>query len=85
MEDYPEILLEFEERFFSEEACRDYLFKLRWPEGFKCPRCQYGGAWHTNRDVYKCGNCGYHVSVTAGTIFHRSRKPLRLWFHACGI
>ena len=39
MEDYPRTLADFEERFRSEETCRDYLFRVRWPEGFRCPRC----------------------------------------------
>ena len=45
MEDYPRDQLEFESRFASEEACRDYLFALRWPEGFRCPRCGHERAW----------------------------------------
>jgi hypothetical protein len=36
-------LAEFEERFKSEEACRQYIMQLRWPEGFQCPRCEIGG------------------------------------------
>jgi transposase-like protein len=82
MEDYPKSLLEFEERFSSEEACREYLFQLRWPEGFHCPSCQGTAYWETHRGLYKCRTCGSQRSVTAGTIFHRSRKPLRLWFRA---
>ena len=82
MEDYPKSLLEFEERFSSEEACRKYIFQLRWPEGFQCPSCQGRESWKTTRDLYKCRNCDRQVSVTAGTIFHRSQKPLRLWFRA---
>ena len=41
MEDYPKTIEEFEARFSSEEACREYLIQLRWPEGFRCPRCQH--------------------------------------------
>ena len=82
MEDYPTTLLEFEHRFASEEACRDYLFQLRWPEGFQCPRCQHAQAWSTYRGLYHCKRCGFQTSVTAGTIFQDTRKPLRLWFRA---
>lgn len=82
MEDYPKDLLEFEARFSTDEACREYLFRLRWPEGFCCPHCQGTNAWGTKRGLYKCQTCHQHVSVTAGTIFHGSRKPLRLWFRA---
>lgn len=31
MEDYPRTIMEFEKRFATEEACRDYLIQLRWP------------------------------------------------------
>jgi transposase-like protein len=82
MEDYPKTLLEFEQRFASEEACREYLYNLRWPDGFRCPRCLYDKAWVTKRTLYHCVNCGYETSVTAGTIFQDTRKPLRLWFRA---
>ena len=82
MEDYPRTMVEFEERFATETACRAYLQRLRWPEGFRCPKCKGTEAWTTERDLYHCGACGFQVSVTAGTIFHRSRKPLALWFRA---
>lgn len=82
MEDYPKTTLEFEERFGSEEACREYLWQLRWPDGFRCPRCGCDKAWGLKRDLYKCSECDLQTSVTAGTIFHRSRKSLRVWFRA---
>ena len=82
MEDYPTTMMEFEKRFATEESCRAYLYQLRWPNGFRCPRCKGAEAWTTNRDLYHCGGCGFQASVTAGTIFHRSRKPLTLWFRA---
>ena len=82
MEDYPETLMEFERRFSSEEACREYLFQLRWPDGFVCPRCQHKKAWKTDRELYHCTNCDLETSVTAGTIFHGTRKPFQWWFRA---
>ena len=81
-EDYPRTLPELERRFSSEQACREYLFILRWPEGFICPRCSGKTAWPTSRNLWKCGNCGYQVSVTAGTIFQDSHLPLTMWFRA---
>ncbi len=80
--DYPETLLEFEEWFRAEEACRAYLVKLRWPDGFRCPRCRHGQAWEARRGPLHCRSCRADVSVTAGTIFHGSHIPLRLWFRA---
>lgn len=82
MEDYPRTLSEFEEKFSSEEACRDYLCRLRWPLGFICPRCQATKAWPTKRNLLVCGACGYQVSMTAGTIFQDTHKPLGMWFRA---
>ena len=82
MEDYPKTLLEFESWFATEEACRDYLFRMRWPEGFRCRRCVHEKAWLTSRGLYHCARCGAETSVTAGTIFQDTRKPLRLWFRA---
>lgn len=80
MEDYPHNQLEFTDRFSTEEACRGYLFSMRWPYGFKCPRCGNSTAWPTKRDEYRCSECNLQTSVTSGTIFHRTRKPLRMWF-----
>ena len=74
-------LLEFQEMFSTEEACREHLFQLRWPEGFNCPRCgceKY--SWHSTRHLCQCAACKYQASVTAGTIFHKTRTPLRKWF-----
>ncbi len=81
-EDYPKTLLEFEDRFNTQAACLEYLRQLRWPNGFVCPRCGAGEAWHTGRGFYRCRRCELEISVTAGTIMHRTRKPLRLWFRA---
>jgi len=82
MEDYPENLAEFESRFGTEQACRDYLIKLRWPAGFVCPRCGTRSAWTTKRNLLVCAKCQYQGSVTVGTIFQDTRKPLTLWFRA---
>jgi transposase-like protein len=80
MEDYPFTTNEFERRFSSEKACRDYLFHLRWPDGFQCPRCENNKAWLNNRLFYQCSKCNYQVSVIAGTIFQGTHKPLQIWF-----
>lgn len=81
-EDYPRTLLEFEDRFSTEAGCVDYLRELRWPEGFICPHCGTEDAWRTGRGLFHCSQCGVQTSVTAGTVLHRTRKPLPLWFRA---
>jgi transposase-like protein len=80
--EYPETILEFREWFAAEQACRDYLARLRWPDGFVCPRCQSRKGWPMQRGLYWCQHCDHQVSVTAGTLFHDTHKPLRLWFEA---
>ena len=82
MEDYPRDLLELERRFSTEAACRTYLFQLRWPDGFCCPRCGDRKAWPASDLLWECAACHRQVSVTAGTVFQDSRLPLTLWFRA---
>lgn len=82
MDDYPQTLAELEDRFATEAACRDYLFGLRWPDGFRCPRCGGGKAWPVGSRLYECAVCGHQVSVTAGTIFQGTRTALPIWFRA---
>jgi len=82
MEDYPRTLPELEARFSTEEACRQYLFGLRWPEGFQCPACGCTQAWPMKRGLWLCAGCRHQTSVTAGTVFQDTHKPLTLWFRA---
>lgn len=79
--DFPSTLTAFEDRFSDEDTCRDYLAKMRWPEGFICPVCSGRTGWRlANRDLFECATCGRQTSLTAGTVFHGTRKPLRVWF-----
>src|SRR5579864_3349250 len=82
MEDYPRTLQQFEARFSTEEGCREYLFQLRWPDGFRCPRCGCGKAWAVRAILFQCSSCNCQTSVTAGTVFQDTRKPLSVWFRA---
>ncbi len=78
---YPRRFEEFLEWFSSEEDCARYLEWVRWPQGFVCPQCGGTEAWRTDRGLWHCQGCEHQSSVTAGTVFEDSRKPLRLWFH----
>ena len=81
--DYPATWSDFEDWFACEEACAAYLEQLRWPQGFICPTC--GVADHprrTSRGRLSCSACRFQCSVTAGTIFDKTRTPLRVWFAA---
>jgi len=75
--------LEFQDRFATEGACREYLFASRWPEGFVCPACGSArpGAMH-RRLVWQCKDCGHQSSAIAGTVMHGTHTPLRTWFWA---
>ena len=81
-EDYPRTLLELEQRFSRDEACASYLASVRWPAGWVCPRCAGEAAWSVRRARWRCGQCRYEMSVTAGTIFQDSHLPLTTWFRA---
>ena len=75
--------MEFQQRFATEDDCREYLFASRWPEGFVCPGCGGGRAGgETRRHLWVCTACGHQTSVTAGTVMHGTRTPLRAWFWA---
>ena len=80
MDEYPKTPAEFDALFCSEQACREYLMRLRWPEGIACPECHGVKVWPTKRGLWVCASCGHQISVTAGTIFQDTRKPLSLWF-----
>jgi len=82
VEDYPRTQTEFEARFATEVACRAYLTRLRWPEGFRCPVCRSAKAWAVRAVLWQCAACGRQTSVTAGTIFQDTRTPLTVWFRA---
>ena len=76
-------LNEFMNRFPDEKSCREHLFNTRWSDGFKCPRCGHDKYYEIeDRKLYQCASCGYQASVTAGTIFHKSHTPLKIWFWA---
>ena len=82
MDRYPENQTEFEAMFASEEACRAYLAAIRWPAGFVCPACGERETWALPGGRWACRRCGRQMSVTAGTLFHDTRYPLRTWFQA---
>jgi transposase-like protein/Zn ribbon nucleic-acid-binding protein len=73
---------EFIKNYSTEEQCRDYLHKLRWPSGFVCPKCNGQESWPIGSTLFECKQCGHQTSVIAGTIFQDTRKPLKTWFIA---
>lgn len=74
-------LIEFQRRFASEEACLEAIFRSRWPHGFQCPKCGHSdGTRLSKRRSIQCGLCRRQTSITAGTIFHKTKVPLTIWF-----
>jgi transposase-like protein/Zn ribbon nucleic-acid-binding protein len=73
---------EFTTKFATEEQCREYLYQLRFPNGFVCPKCNNTKAWTVGNTLFECSKCGHQTSVIAGTIFQDTRMPLKTWFTA---
>ena len=75
--------MDFQDRVATEAACLEYLAACRWPEGFVCPACGGRSAWVLERrHLWECAGCHQQTSVTAGTVLHGTRTPLRTWFWA---
>ena len=81
--DYPRSVGEVRSWFSTDDDCLDYLEWLRWPDGFVCPACGEPGGWRLGDGRLRCGSCRSATSVTAGTIFDKTRTPLTVWFMAC--
>lgn len=74
---------QFSQRFSTEKACADYLYGVKWSDGFVCPHCGHQHGYALNRPGrYQCAKCRKQTSLTAGTVMHRSHLPLRKWFLA---
>ena len=78
-------LPEFFRRYGTERQCEQALEAARWPQGFRCPRCQGAVAWSSRRGrqpLRLCAGCGYQCSLTAGTILQDTKLSLTTWFLA---
>jgi len=81
--EFPLIFRDFVQMFADEAACASYLERLRWPDGFVCPACrQQQEPWRQTRGRLVCPDCRHPCTVTAGTIFDKTRTPLTTWFDA---
>ena len=76
---------------WSDQACRDYLEGMRWPDGPACPKCGVTEPYRITRktrtknglqSLYKCRACRKQFTATVGTIFEDSKIPLSKWFAA---
>lgn len=74
---------QFLKRFPNEKACIEYLYSVKWPEGFVCPVCGHRHGYALNRPGrYQCAKCRRQTSLTANTVMHRTHLPLTKWFWA---
>lgn len=78
-------LPEFMARYGAQAQCEQVLAQMRWPEGFRCPRCQaaeHYAVGHGARRLYQCWACRHQASLTAGTVMDSAKLPLQTWFLA---
>ncbi len=81
--DYPRTYREFVTMFPDNTSCTDFLYRLRWGDGFICPKCGIPSTpWQQTHDRFVCPYCRHQTTVTAGTIFDRTRTPLTTWLEA---
>ena len=74
---------QFLKRFPNEKACAEYLYNIKWPDGFVCPVCGHRHGYALNRPGrYQCAKCRHQTSLTANTVMHRTHLPLTKWFWA---
>ncbi len=72
----------FLKRFSTEGACQEYLAKQRWKDGYVCPKCGSRHGYRLKNGRYQCTQCRHQISVTAGTVLHKTHMPLTQWFLA---
>ena len=77
---YPLTVIEFQDAFPTDKACFEYLWMIKWPNGFKCSSCGHDEAWKIRNSSSKCKKCRKQISITAGTIFQDRHLPMRLIF-----
>ena len=81
MDTYPKDSTMFNETFTDDQSCLEYLFKLRWPAGYVCPKCDARDSyWRLDNGKVKCRKCHHVHSILSGTVFQGAHTPLLEWF-----
>jgi len=76
-------LQQFLSAFGTEAQCRETLFQMRWPDGFRCPSCgHHSHCQLQSRPLIQCHRCHHQTSLTAGTVMAHTKLPLTTWFLA---
>lgn len=77
-------IIEFLEKFKSEEDCQAYLAHLKWSKGYSCIKCRHTLYVKGKKEGHRrCQQCAYEESFTSGTLFHKIKFPLLKAFHIC--
>lgn len=79
---FPKIEIEFQEKFKDEASCEKFMFEIKWGSGFKCSKCGHTEYWEGKDGMYICKKCQHQHSLKSGTIMHKSKKDLLVWFKA---
>ena len=84
MTEIPASLIAFQRLFPDDDACARWLIAARWPNGFRCPACAHDRGWElkTKKHSFECIRCHRQTSATAGTLLHRTKLSLAIWFRA---
>lgn len=74
---------DFQKMFPSDDVCLEYIWNEWYSDNMTCEGCERESKFFriTTKKVYGCEHCGYQISPTAGTIFHKSATPLSTWFY----
>ena len=83
-DDFPKSEIEFDKRFATESACYDYLFRLKWPDGFICSKCGHQFYWISSKHIYICMRCESHFSLIADTIMMIPKNRSHTGLRRCG-
>ena len=76
-------LIEFTQRFQTEQDCRKYLSEIKWSKGFTCVKCQHQAAQIRKDFSRTCNRCSHTESPGANTLFHKIKFGLLKAFHIC--
>ncbi|RAV19577.1 transposase [Paenibacillus contaminans] len=86
MEDQPVISFkQYQKHFLTEQSCNEYLFRMKWPEGFQCSKCRHDDYYvitTRKHPLYECKLCGNQTTLIVGTIFEKTRTDITIWFAA---
>lgn len=76
---------QYRKHFLTEKSCYEYLYRMKWPEGYRCSKCLHDAFYvimSRGYPLYECKKCGHQTTLTVGTIFEKTRTDITIWFGA---